>query len=302
MLDEDSDEEQNSDSLDDVSSDDDELFEPDNNSEFDDDDLDDNDLDEDNLDEAKIEALFAPTTRRVVEKLMIKRKWSLRHIILLYTRFGMATRRVRGLSHGLLRHKEISSDSILRYADPSSLAQFLAPPIRREWKRLVHNHDQPFSKARDSNPSGLLDVKHLFEYIRQAVLTSRLDQIQSLACCRYAHEVDIPFLTGRKFNVISGRSMLVRIIDSAPGSGTRQAEAPPSRSLQSMSQYTCTHPDRLCKHNPKLTELWIRCTEVPVVEHMEFVDCHKPDTLLDVGSRRTARNPPDIACSGPRRM
>jgi hypothetical protein len=66
MLDEDSDEEQNSDSLDDVSSDDDELelFEPDNNSEFDDDDLDDNDLDEDNLDEAKIEALFAPTTRR----------------------------------------------------------------------------------------------------------------------------------------------------------------------------------------------------------------------------------------------
>src|ERR1700719_4593215 len=65
-LDEDSDEEQNSDSLDDVSSDDDELFEPDNNSEFDDDDLDDNDLDEDNLDEAKIEALFAPTTRRVV--------------------------------------------------------------------------------------------------------------------------------------------------------------------------------------------------------------------------------------------
>jgi hypothetical protein len=66
MLDEDSDEEQNSDSLDDVSNDDDELFEPDNNSEFDDDDLDDNDLDEDNLDEAKIEALFAPTTRRVV--------------------------------------------------------------------------------------------------------------------------------------------------------------------------------------------------------------------------------------------
>ena len=118
-----------------------------------------------------------------VEKLMIKRKWSLRHIILLYTRFGMATRRVRGLSHALLRHKEIS-DSILRYADPSSLAQFLAPLIRREWKRLVHNHDQPFSKARDSNPSGLLDVKHLFEYIRQAVLTSRLDQIQSLACCR----------------------------------------------------------------------------------------------------------------------
>src|ERR1700722_10350492 len=48
-----------------------------------------------------------------VEKLMIKRKWSLRHIILLYTRFGMATRRVRGLSHALLRHKEIS-DSILR--------------------------------------------------------------------------------------------------------------------------------------------------------------------------------------------
>jgi len=194
VLDEDSDEEQNSDSLDDVSSDDDELFEPDNDSEFDDDDLDDNDLDEDNLDEAKIEALFAPTTRRAggkrrfpslaemrkscnlgkadfiafieVEKLMIKRKWSLRHIILLYTRFGMATRRVRGLSHALLRHKEIS-DSILRYADPSSLAQFLAPSIRREWKRLVHNHDQPFSKARDSNPSGLLDVKHLFEYIRQ---------------------------------------------------------------------------------------------------------------------------------------
>jgi len=127
VLDEDSDEEQNSDSLDDVSSDDDELFEPDNDSEFDDDDLDDNDLDEDNLDEAKIEALFAPTTRRAggkrrfpslaemrkscnlgkadfiafieVEKLMIKRKWSLRHIILLYTRFGMATRRVRGLSH-----------------------------------------------------------------------------------------------------------------------------------------------------------------------------------------------------------
>ena len=146
MLDEDSDEEQNSDSLDGVSSDDDERFEPDNNSEFDDDDLDDNDLDEDNLDEAKIEALFAPTTRRAggkgrfpslaemrkschlgkadfiafieVEKLMIKRKWSLRHIILLYTRFGMATRRVRGLSHALLRHKEIS-DSILRYADPT---------------------------------------------------------------------------------------------------------------------------------------------------------------------------------------
>jgi hypothetical protein len=190
MLDKDSDEEQNSDGLDD--------------------DLDDNDLDEDNLDEAKIEALFAPTTRRAgdkgrfpslaemrkschlgkadfiafieVEKLMIKRKWSLRHIILLYTRFGMATRRVRGLSHALLRHKEIS-DSILRYADPSSLAQFLASSIRREWKRLVHNHDQPFSKARDSNPSGLLDVKFVRVH-RQAVLTSRLDQIQSLACCR----------------------------------------------------------------------------------------------------------------------
>ena len=185
MLDKDSDEEQNSDGLDD--------------------DLDDNDLDEDNLDEAKIEALFAPTTRRAggkghfpslaeschlgkadfiafieVEKLMIKRKWSLRHIILLYTRFG---RKVRGLSHALLRYKEIS-DSILLYADPSSLAQFLASSIRREWKRLVHNHDQPFSKARDSNPSRLLDAKHLFEYIRQAVQTSRLDQIQSLACCR----------------------------------------------------------------------------------------------------------------------
>ena len=123
MLDKDSDEEQNSDGLDD--------------------DLDDNNLDEDNLDEAKIEALFAPTTGRAggkghfpslaeschlgkadfiafieVEKLMIKRKWSLRHIILLYTRFGMATRRVRGLSHALLCHKEIS-DSILRYADPT---------------------------------------------------------------------------------------------------------------------------------------------------------------------------------------
>jgi len=120
-----------------------------------------------------------------VEKLMIKRKWSLRHIVLLYTRFGMATRRVRGLSHALLRHrvKRLAT----RYADPSSLAQFLAPSIRREWKRLVHNHDQPFSKARDSNPSGLLDVKHLFEYIHQAVLTSRLDQIQSLACCRYRY-------------------------------------------------------------------------------------------------------------------
>jgi hypothetical protein len=70
------------------------------------------DLDEDNLDEAKIEALFAPTNwgkRRFpssaemrkschlgkadfiafieVEKLMIKREWSLRHIILLYTGF-----------------------------------------------------------------------------------------------------------------------------------------------------------------------------------------------------------------------
>ena len=103
-----------------------------------------------------------------VEKLMIKRKWSLRHIVLLYTRFGMATRRVRGLSHALLRHrvKRLAT----RYADPSSLAQFLAPSIRREWKRLVHNHDQPFSKARDSNPSGLLDAKHLFEYIHQAVL------------------------------------------------------------------------------------------------------------------------------------
>jgi hypothetical protein len=186
------DEEQNSDGIEDISSDDDEdeLFRPDESSESDDD-----DLDEDELDDAKIEALFAPTTgmagskrRRFpslaeikescklgkadfkafidVEKLMIKRRWSFRNVILLYTRFGRATKRTRGVSHAVLHHKEIS-DSIIRYADPSSLAQLLAPSIRREWKRLVHDPDQPFSKARDSNSSGLLDVKHLSDYIGQ---------------------------------------------------------------------------------------------------------------------------------------
>jgi len=186
------DEEQNSDDgLDDISNDSDGLFQPDESSECDDDDLDNDNLDEDRLDDAKIEALFAPATgskrRRFlsmagmkecnlgkadfkafieVEKLMIKRKWSLRHIILLYTRFGRATKRARGVSHVLLHHKEIR-DSVIRYADPSSLCQLLAPSIRREWKRLIHNPDKPFSKARDSTSSGLLDVNHLFDYIRR---------------------------------------------------------------------------------------------------------------------------------------
>jgi hypothetical protein len=187
------DEEQNSDGLEDTFSDDDdedELFHPDESSESDDD-----DLDEDGLDDAKIEALFAPTTGRAggkrrrfpplaeikescklgkadfkafidVEKLMIKRKWSFQHVILLYTRFGRATKRSQGVSHAVLHYKEISNP-IIRYAGPSSLAQLLAPSIRREWKRLVHNPDQPFSKARDSNSSGLLDVKHLSDCIGQ---------------------------------------------------------------------------------------------------------------------------------------
>ncbi|KAN0083146.1 hypothetical protein V8E54_002234 [Elaphomyces granulatus] len=194
MLDEDSDEEQNSDSLDDVSSDDDERFEPDNNSEFDDDDLDDNDLDEDNLDER-------------------------------------SRRYLRQLPGGQVS-KEIS-DSILRYAVPSSLAQFLAPSIRREWKRLVHNHDQPFSKARDSNPSGLLDVKHLFEYIHQAVLTSRLDQIQSLACCRYrytapwrtkysyAHEHPVRMVNAWNVKLLPNPVFAISIVPSHPNTRRR---------------------------------------------------------------------------------
>ncbi|KAN0082272.1 hypothetical protein V8E54_003570 [Elaphomyces granulatus] len=211
MLDEDSDEEQNSDSLDDVSSDDesdDELFEPDNNSEFDDDDLDDNDLDEDNLDEAKIEALFAPTTGRAGGSGHFGTSF--------FSTLGSVWR-PGGFEDYLMLYSAIKRLATRFYDTQilhSSLAQFIAPSIRREWKRLVHNHDQPFSKARDSNPSRLLDAKHLFEYIRQAVQTSRLDQIQSLACCRSrytatphrggqntANEVDIPFLIGRKFNV-----------------------------------------------------------------------------------------------------
>lgn len=192
MLDED--EEQSSDGFDDISSDDDEFFQPDE-SESESDDLDYDDLDGDKLDDAKIEALFAPATGRAgkkkrrfsslaemressnlgkpdfkafveVEKLMTKRNWTFRHIILLYTRFGSAIKRVRGVSRALLHDEEIR-DSILRYADPSSLGQLLAPSIRREWKRLIHNHDQPFSKARDSNSSGLIDVNHLFRFIHQ---------------------------------------------------------------------------------------------------------------------------------------
>ena len=86
-------------SLDNNSSDDEELFQLDDNSEY--------DLGEDTLDDTKIEALFAPATTSAyqsyrdfitfieVEKLMAKRKWSLQHIVLLYlpeamlyTRFG----------------------------------------------------------------------------------------------------------------------------------------------------------------------------------------------------------------------
>jgi hypothetical protein len=125
------DEEQNSDGLEDTFSDDDdedELFHPDESSESDDD-----DLDEDGLDDAKIEALFAPTTGRAggkrrrfpplaeikescklgkadfkafidVEKLMIKRKWSFQHVILLYTFFSTlgSVERPRGLKEFLM--------------------------------------------------------------------------------------------------------------------------------------------------------------------------------------------------------
>lgn len=124
------DEEQNSDGLEDTFSDDDdedELFHPDESSESDDD-----DLDEDGLDDAKIEALFAPTTGRAggkrrrfpplaeikesyklgkadfkafidVEKLMIKRKWSFQHVILLYTRFGRGLKEFLMLSSTIRR-------------------------------------------------------------------------------------------------------------------------------------------------------------------------------------------------------
>ncbi|KAN0075941.1 hypothetical protein V8E54_007211 [Elaphomyces granulatus] len=271
MLDKDSDEEQNSDGLDD--------------------DLDDNNLDEDNLDEAKIEALFAPTTRRAgdkgrfpslaemrkschlgkadfiafieVEKLMIKRKWSLRHIILLYTRFG---RKVRGLSHALLRYKEIS-DSILRYADPISF-------LHHRFGASGSDSCQTFVRV---HPSSCADV---------ATRPNSKPSMLPVSLYRYT----APWRT--KYSYAHERTRLVAVPEPAKPKHCLLG-------LQSMSQYTRTHPDRLCKHNPKLTELWIRCTGVPVVEHMEFVDCHKPDTLLDVG---TARNPPDIACSGPRRM
>jgi hypothetical protein len=118
------DEEQSSDGLDNNSSDDEKLFQPNEDSEY--------DLDEDTLDDTKIEALFAPATLaavslrwgshkadfKAVKKLMAKRKWSLRHIVLLYTGFGGRPRGSRGLpclaivSHALPDRKEIR-DSIL---------------------------------------------------------------------------------------------------------------------------------------------------------------------------------------------
>ncbi|KAN0071455.1 hypothetical protein V8E54_010051 [Elaphomyces granulatus] len=144
-------------------------------------------IDEDNLDEAKVEALFAPTTRRAggkadfiafieVKKLMIKRKWSLRHIILLYTRFGMATRRVRGLSHALI--KRLAT----RFYDTQTLVALLSFLHRRFG---ASGSDSSITMTSHSQKLGILTLLGcLFEYIHQAVLTSRLDHIQSLACCR----------------------------------------------------------------------------------------------------------------------
>jgi hypothetical protein len=58
------DEEQNRDGLDNNSSGDEELFQPDENREY--------DLDEDALDDTKIEALFAPSSRYLAE---MKESW-----------------------------------------------------------------------------------------------------------------------------------------------------------------------------------------------------------------------------------
>src|SRR5467141_644736 len=96
------DEEQSSDGLDNNSSDDEELFQPDENSEY--------DLDEDTLDCTSYMGSRFPSFAemresykadfKAVEKLMAKRKWSLRHIVLLYTRFGGRPRGSR-VSHTL---------------------------------------------------------------------------------------------------------------------------------------------------------------------------------------------------------